>query len=139
GQERAVRRAHLRANRRSAVRAVHRCARRPVPGRQSRAAESHRGAARVTMSAGVLVLFESGADGVTALHQAAELAAERQAELTVVTVAPQDTSVRSCGPGRSLYNQHIRELAEHDLQDAREALAQLAGQAIFTTLVQGRD
>jgi nucleotide-binding universal stress UspA family protein len=91
------------------------------------------------MSAGVLVLFESGEDGVTALHQAAELALEREAELTVVTVAPQDTSARSCGPGRSLYNQHVRELAEHDLQNAREALPELAGQAIFTTLVQGRD
>jgi len=80
----------------------------------------------------VLVVFESGRGGTSALAEGAELAAEG-AELSVVTLAPQASS-RCCGPGPGAFNCAVREEAADELREARAALGAAAQAASFTSL-----
>jgi len=82
----------------------------------------------------VLVVFEPGRTGMTALREAAELA-EAGSELSVVTLAPQARPLRCCGGGGAgPYNCAVRGEAETELQQARQDLGTAAGRASFTVL-----
>jgi nucleotide-binding universal stress UspA family protein len=81
----------------------------------------------------VLVVFERGRAGSEALRHAAQLASEG-AELSVVTLAPQASPSRCCGPGPGPYNCAVREEAYAELGEARTQLGTAARQASFTVL-----
>jgi hypothetical protein len=88
----------------------------------------------------VLVIFEPGAPGVAALHQAAELG-DARTQLTVVALAPQSEQPRCCarGPSVEVVNCVVRDEAERDLRTAREILARRREQVTFKSLVGGQD
>ncbi len=85
----------------------------------------------------VLVLFESSRNGVAALGQGAELTNAAQAELTVVTLAPQQECTRCCGPSAEPFNSAVREDAGRDLGAARELIGPAADRTVFKVLVGG--
>ncbi len=87
----------------------------------------------------VLVLFEPTPNGVAALRRAAELTHAAQAELTVVTLAPQQECTRCCGPSAEPLNSAVRDDAERDLGAARELVGPAADRTAFKVLVGGCD
>ncbi len=90
-------------------------------------------------AARVLVIFEPSSNGAAALAHAAELTNASRAELTVVTVAPQQPCTRCCGPSAEPFNAAVREDAERDLRAARELAGPVADRALFEVLVGGCD
>jgi hypothetical protein len=86
------------------------------------------------------VIFEPGARGIAALHNAAQLAGA-QTQLTVVALAPQSEQPRCCarGPGVEIVNCVVRDEAESDLRTARGLLGEPAGRVTFKSLVGGQD
>ncbi len=86
----------------------------------------------------VLVLFEPTPRGRIALRAAAEeIGADGR--LTVVALAPQSRPSRCCGPSVEALNCAVRDAAERDLHEAREALGPAADRASFHRLVGLRD
>lgn len=81
----------------------------------------------------VLVVFEPTSAGARALREAAELVAQ----LTVVTLAPQECK-RCCGPGAEPYNRALREDATGELHEARRLLGPDAEPVVFRALVGAR-
>ncbi|MGI9185143.1 MAG: hypothetical protein ACR2GZ_09320 [Solirubrobacteraceae bacterium] len=87
----------------------------------------------------MLVIFEHGSNGASALAQAAERTNSSQSGLTVVTLAPQQECTRCCGPSAEPFNAAVREDAERDLRAARELAGPVADRAAFKVLVGGCD
>jgi hypothetical protein len=88
----------------------------------------------------VLVLFESTPTGVAALREVAGLS-EADADLTIVTLAPQALQPRCCarGPSVEVVNCVVREEAASDLHEARAILGEETVRVTFKTLVGTRD
>jgi len=83
----------------------------------------------------VLAVFEPGHTGEATLREAAELT-EAGSELSVVTLAPQAGPCRCCSKGGTgPYNIAVREEAQIELRQARDALGASAKRASFTVLV----
>lgn len=87
----------------------------------------------VDLGARVLVVFEPTSRGARALREAAKLVAQ----LTVVTLAPQECK-RCCGPGAEPYNRVLREDAIGELREARRLLGSGAEPVVFRALVGPR-
>lgn len=87
----------------------------------------------------VLVLYEPNAKGGRALRTGVEAAARTNAELTVVTLAPQVARSRGCLPSAEPYNLAVREEAELELRAARELVWASGGGASFKVLADDRD
>lgn len=87
----------------------------------------------------VLVLFESGRGGGSALAVGRELALEHAARLTVVCVAPQAASGARCGNSALDFNRAIADDAARDLDLACERLASAGVGATYKLLVEGKD
>ena len=86
-------------------------------------------------AARVLVVFESGRSGASALRAGAELA-DAGSELSVVTLAPQAKPLRCCGGGGAgPYNCAVRAAADMELSEARDLLGDAFKRAMFTVLV----
>jgi hypothetical protein len=81
----------------------------------------------------VLVIFEAGRGGEAAIDAAAVLA-DADADLWVVTLAPQARPYKCCGGGGAPYNCAMRGEAEDHLRHARNLLGSAAASATFTTL-----
>ncbi|MGD0981205.1 MAG: universal stress protein [Solirubrobacteraceae bacterium] len=88
----------------------------------------------------VMVLFESTPSGVAALQEAAELADE-DADLSVVTLAPQGVDSRCCsrGPSAEVVNCVVRDAAEEALGEARRILGDTGKRTTFKSLVGNRE
>jgi hypothetical protein len=86
----------------------------------------------------VLVLYEPGARGERALTRAARMVDRDGAELTVVAIAPQD-STACCGFGIAVYNEVVRDEAGAELDEARGLLGAAASGAVFNVLVGDSD
>jgi hypothetical protein len=87
----------------------------------------------------VAVLYEPGRSGSAALDLARRLVGDYGSELTVVSVAPQDTRI-CCGAGSAMdYNRAVREAAGVELRDASELLGREGSRASFKLLVQDKD
>lgn len=86
----------------------------------------------------VLVLYERGRGGTAALAEGAALAASSAAVLTVVTLAPQDTSP-GCTVYGDAYNAGVRDQASAELSEARRLLIARGARARYERLVEGRD
>ena len=99
--------------------------------------DSWRGA-KTRSYARVLVLFEPRPTGVAALRAAATLG---DADLTVVTLAPQSLPPRCCarGPGVEVVNCVVREEAASELLEAQQILGSASTGVTFKTLVGTRD
>jgi nucleotide-binding universal stress UspA family protein len=87
----------------------------------------------------VLVLYERGACGRRAIDQARELIQAREAQLTVVTVAPRDTRVRGTGVSARDFNDAVRDSAQRELDEARRLLGSLAERIVFEVVFDGGD
>jgi Universal stress protein family len=82
----------------------------------------------------VAVVFERSRSGTSALREAAELANAGR-ELSILTLAPQARPARwGRAGGEGPYNIAVREEAELDLKEARDALGSVAERAIFKML-----
>jgi nucleotide-binding universal stress UspA family protein len=91
----------------------------------------------MTAPAHVLAVYESGRRGDDAVRRAAELAAEADARLTVVTVATYEPTDRKCCDTRSVYwNEVLREVAADELGRARMAVGSAA--AVEFRVISGR-
>lgn len=86
----------------------------------------------------VLVLFESGRGGDSALALGRELALEHAARLTVVCVAPQAVSGARCGNSALDFNCAVADDAARDLDLACERLAGAGVGATYKLLVEGK-
>jgi hypothetical protein len=86
----------------------------------------------------VLALYEPGARGERALARAAEMVDREGAELTVVAIAPQD-STACCGFGVAVYNEVVRDEASAELDEARRLLGTAGSKAVFKLLVANSD
>ncbi|MGH2850437.1 MAG: universal stress protein [Solirubrobacteraceae bacterium] len=73
-----------------------------------------------------LVVYEASAGGRAALMHAAELARAQDAPLVVLAVTPEanaDSGCLRCRVGAGLWNIAMADVAEEELQEAREILA----------------
>jgi len=86
----------------------------------------------------VLVLFESTPRGRAALRAALELL-DGSGRLTVLSLAPQSSPSRCCGPSAEPVNCAVRDASECDLREARDLLGSAAERATFKPLVGLRD
>jgi hypothetical protein len=87
----------------------------------------------------ILLVYATGERGERTLARAAEMVRESGAELTVVSLAPQDTSAARCVVGTPAYNEAVRDEAAGELEHAQGCLGPLSPQARFKLLVGGRD
>jgi hypothetical protein len=87
----------------------------------------------------ILLIYAAGVRGERTRARAAEMVRESGAELTVVSLAPQDTRPARCVVGTPAYNEAVREEAAGELEHAQGRLGPLAPQARFKLLVGGRD
>jgi hypothetical protein len=87
----------------------------------------------------VLVLYERGTSGSTAIDHARELTDGQAGQLTVVTVVTKDTRVRGTGVSARDYNEAVRDSALRDLDEARRLLGSLAERTVFEVVVEGGD
>jgi nucleotide-binding universal stress UspA family protein len=87
----------------------------------------------------VLLLHEPGRATAGAIEVARGLVEQEHAALTVVAVVPQAPSGPRCGGSALEYNRALRESAERELEQAREALGEQAAHATFELLVEGVD
>ena len=85
----------------------------------------------------MLVLYELGATGSSAIDQARELVLARDGQLTVITLAPVDTRVRGTGVSARDYNDAVRDSAERELAEARRLLGSLAERTVFEVVFDG--
>jgi hypothetical protein len=86
----------------------------------------------------VLVVFERGRGGATALEHAGR-AARDEAELTVVCIANQAASGARCGNSALAYNEALVDAAAADLRQAQQRLGEVAQRTAFEVLVEGAD
>ena len=87
----------------------------------------------------VLALYERGRGGSAVLREAAELVTRDAAELTVVTLAPQDGDPPACSVYAGAYNGGIREEASAELIEAWHLLGSTGERSHYERLVEGRD
>ena len=89
----------------------------------------------------VAVLLEPGRRGAAALAQAAALGATRDAEVTVVAIAPRANTVcRSCGGvSTAAYNCAVRDDVADELQKAIMSSGAVAQRIEGRLLVEGTD
>jgi hypothetical protein len=85
----------------------------------------------------VLLLYERGAAGSTAVDQARELIQAHDGRLTVVTLAPRDTRVRGTGVSARDYNDAVRDNAQRELGEARRLFGSLAERIVFEVVSEG--
>jgi hypothetical protein len=87
----------------------------------------------------VVVLYEPGRNGAAALDEARRLAVDDGFDLTVVSVAPQDTRI-CCGAISAMdYNQAVCDAVDTELREARELLGPVGNRASFRLLVEHTD
>jgi hypothetical protein len=86
----------------------------------------------------VAVLFERGRHGQAALTQAAALAAESGAELSVVVLAPQVGRYHRCGESPDALNSALIDASRSELTDAAHDRSVPDGTR-FTLLLEGHD
>jgi nucleotide-binding universal stress UspA family protein len=87
-----------------------------------------------------LVLYEASAGGRAALRHAAELVRAQNVPLVVLAVAPQarvDTGCLRCRGSAGLWNLAMVEVAEEELQEARELLAATGPQDVRFVVGRG--
>ena len=87
----------------------------------------------------ILVLFEPGRAGIAAVELARELAAETDATVTVVSVAPQAPMAWGCVPSARDYNATVRDSAAQELEAAGRLLWDLGPRARSRVLLEGTD
>jgi hypothetical protein len=87
----------------------------------------------------VLALYERGRGGAGVLREAAKLVEANAAELTVVTLAPQDRAPPACGVYADAYNAGVREDAAAELTEAARLLGPSGERGRYEQLVDGRD
>jgi hypothetical protein len=87
----------------------------------------------------VLAVYEPGRSGAATLAEAARLIERSDAEVTVVTVARQDTDPPRCTVYADAYNRGVREEAAAELRKASHLLGPLAARARYELLVEGCD
>jgi hypothetical protein len=87
----------------------------------------------------ILLVYAAGERGERTLARGAEMVRESGAQLTVVSLAPQDTRPAHCVVGTAAYNEAVRDEAAGELEHAQGRLGPLAPQARFKLLVGGRD
>jgi hypothetical protein len=87
----------------------------------------------------VLVVLAPGENEDGALSLGRDIVEESGAELTVVSLAPQDTRPARCVVGTTAYNQAVRDDAAGELEHAQHLLGALEPPARFKLLIGGRD
>jgi hypothetical protein len=87
----------------------------------------------------IAVLLEPGRSGVATLQRAVALAAEHEAELTVVAVAPQAERPRCAGPSPQCFNDAVHDAVAGELEAAAQRLGPSRAAANYVLLVQGQD
>jgi len=87
----------------------------------------------------LVVVYERGRGGHAALARAAALVAASAADLTVVSLVPQDTRPPCCAVYVHAYNRGVRADAAVELREARRMLGSLAERTRFKMLVEGTD
>jgi len=91
------------------------------------------------VSVRVLAVYERGRSGAAVLREAAELVEGAAAELTVVTLAPQDGEPPACTVYAEAYNHGVREEAAAELKEAARLLGPSGERGRYERLVEGRD
>jgi nucleotide-binding universal stress UspA family protein len=87
-----------------------------------------------------LVVFEASAGGRAALVHAARLARDQDAPLVVLAVAPQapvDSGCLRCRGSAATWNKVMVEVAEEELQEARELLARAEPERVHYVVGRG--
>jgi nucleotide-binding universal stress UspA family protein len=87
-----------------------------------------------------LVVYEASAGGRAALVHAARLARGQEAPLVVLAVAPQapvDSGCLRCRGSAAIWNKAMVEVAEEELQEARELLARAEPEGVRYVVGRG--